>query len=183
MHERQEIEPALSTPTPRTVRNAPSEMACPYAAVFRLSAPLVAHSCIRLAIRSGQSHPVSWTQAQPSDWDRIATALSGSGHSAAKEEHAPSVTLPPTSPHAIVWCGDTLVLQSPVTRRSTRARQAQAAPGAHAGQSAPKTPSKRATGLATGNRPEECLDSAMAGRPRALFVTKRHKTSRFGHFC
>ena len=41
---------------------------------------------------------------------------------------------------------------SPVTRRSTRARQAQAAPGAHAGQSAPKTPSKRTTGLATGPR-------------------------------
>ena len=33
----------------------------------------------------------------------------------------------------------------------------------------------------TRNRPEECLGSAMAGRPRALFVTKRHKTSRFGH--
>ena len=74
----------------------------------------------RLAIRSGQSHPVSWTQAQPPsdlDLDRIATALSGSGHSAAKEEHAPSVTLPPTSLHAIVWCGDTPVLQSPGDRR------------------------------------------------------------------
>ena len=31
----------------------------------------------------------------------------------------------------------------------------------------------------TRNRPEECLDSAMAGRPRALLVTKRHKTPRF----
>ena len=41
---------------------------------------------------------------------------------------------------------------SPVTRRSTRARQAQAAPGAHAGQSAPKTPSKRATRLAASPR-------------------------------
>ena len=35
----------------------------------------------------------------------------------------------------------------------------------------------------TRNRPEECLGSTMAGRPRALFVTKRHKTSRFGHFA
>jgi len=113
---------------PRTVRNAPSEMACPYAAVFRLSAPLVAHSCIRLAIRSGQSHPVSWTQAQPSDWDRIATALSGSGHSTAKEEHAPSVTLPPTSPHAIVWCGDTPVLQSPDDRRERGKRKPRLGP-------------------------------------------------------
>ena len=128
MRERQEIEPASSTPTPRTVLNAPSEMACPYAAVFRLSAPLVAHSCIRLAIRSGQSHPVSWTQAQPSDWDRIATALSGSGHSTAKEEHAPSVTLPPTSPHAIVWCGDTPVLQSPDDRRERGKRKPRLGP-------------------------------------------------------
>ena len=64
-----------------------------------------------LAILSGQNHPVLWTQAQPSDWDRIATALSGSGHSTAKEEHAPSaVALPPTSLHAIVWCVDTPVL-------------------------------------------------------------------------
>jgi len=128
VHERQEIEPASSTPTPRIVRNAPSEMACPYAAVFRLFAPLVAHSCIRLAIRGGQSHPVSWTQAQPSDWDRIATALSGSGHSAAKEEHAPSVTLPPTSPHAIVWCGDTPVLQSPDDRRERGKRKPRLGP-------------------------------------------------------
>ena len=35
---------------------------------------------------------------------------SGSNHSAATEEPAQSVTLPPTSPHAIVWCGDTPVL-------------------------------------------------------------------------
>ena len=59
VRERQEIEPASFTPTLRTVVNAPSEITCPYAAVFRLSPPLVAHSCTRLAIRSGQSHPVS----------------------------------------------------------------------------------------------------------------------------
>ena len=29
----------------------------------------------------------------------------------------------------------------------------------------------------TRNRPEKCLGSTMAGRPRALFVTNRHKTS------
>ena len=33
----------------------------------------------------------------------------------------------------------------------------------------------------TRNRPEECRGSTVAGRPRALFVTKRHKTSRFGN--
>ena len=34
----------------------------------------------------------------------------------------------------------------------------------------------------TRNRPEECLDSTMAGRPRALFVTKRHSTSHIDIF-
>ena len=156
-------------------------MACPYAAVFRLSAPLVAHSCTRLAIRSGQSHPVSWTQAQPSDWDRMATALSGSGHSTAKEEHAPSVTLPPTSPHAIVWCGDTPVLQSPDDRRERGKRKPRLGPS-HSGQSAPKPKDSTKASHETRNRPEECLGSTMAGRPRELlFVTKRHQSSRFDH--
>ena len=60
VRERQEIEPASSTPTPRTVRNAPSEMACPYAAV--LLPPFISSRrplCTRLAICSGDSHPVS----------------------------------------------------------------------------------------------------------------------------
>ena len=41
---RQKTEPASSTPPPRAILNTPSEMPCPYAAVFRLSPPLVAHS-------------------------------------------------------------------------------------------------------------------------------------------
>ena len=172
VHERQEIEPASSTPTPRTGRNAPSEMARPYAAVFRLSAPLVAHSCTRLAIRSGQSHPVSWTQAQPSDWDRIATALSGSGHSAAKEEHAPSMTLPPTSLHAIVWCVGrhtcSPVPSHPATDASDKSASRTWGPCRPA---SPKTPSEAS--YEARNEPEECLSSTMAGRSRALFVTKR----------
>ena len=48
---------------------------------------------------------------------------SGSGHSAATEEPAQSVTLPPTSPHAIVWCADTPVLQSPGDRRGERGKR------------------------------------------------------------
>ena len=143
-------------------------MACPYAVVFRLSPPLAAHSCIRLAIRSGQSHPVSWTQAQPSDWDRIATALSGYGHSTAKEEHVPSVTLPPD----VAACHRAVRRHtcSPVTRRPSRARQAQAAPGAHAGQSAPKTPAKRATRLATGPRSAWAARSRNNGKPQQIFA-------------
>ena len=64
---------------------------------------------------------------------------------------------------------------SPVTRRSTRARQAQAAPGAHAGQSAPKIPSKRATRLATGPR-SAWTARWQVGREHCLSrnVIKRH---------
>ena len=195
VRERQEIEPASFTPTPRTVRNAPSEMACLYAAVFRLSAPLAAHSCKRLVIRSGQSHPVSWTQAQPSDyWDRIATALTGSGHSAAKEEHAPSATLPRTSPlHAIVHRVVRRHTCSPVTQRPTtvqvtndrreRQKKVRAALGAHVGQPAPTTPSIRSElrGPQRARGPRSACTKA--GQSRALFVTKRHKTSRFAYFC
>ena len=46
-----------------------------------------------------------------------ATALARSDHPTAAGESAPSVTLPPTSLPAIVWCGDTPVLQSPDDRR------------------------------------------------------------------
>ena len=84
--------------------------------------------CARLAICSGDSHPVSWTHAQPPDWDRMATGLSGSGHSAATEEPVPSVTLPRTSPHAIVQCGDTPVLQSPSDRRERGKRKPRLGP-------------------------------------------------------
>ena len=58
---------------------------------------------------------------------------------------APSVTLPPTLPHVIVWCGvrrHTCCLLSVVhrslgDRRSMRATQARAAPGVNVDQSAP----------------------------------------------
>ena len=40
----------------------------------------------------------------------------------------PSVTLPPTSPHAIVWCGDTPVLQSPGDRRERSKRKPRLGP-------------------------------------------------------
>ena len=54
---------------------------------------------------------------------------SGSGHSAATEEPAQSVTLPPTSPHhAIVSCGDTPVLQSPGDRRERGKRKPRLGP-------------------------------------------------------
>ena len=118
----------------------------PLCSTFRLHSP---PTRTRLAIRSGQCHPVSWTQA-PSDWDRIATALSGSGNPAAKEEHAPSVTLPPTLLHAIVWCVDTPVLQSPDDRRERQKREPHLGPMS---ASQPQRPhQKRATRPATSPR-------------------------------
>ena len=73
---------------------------------------------------------------------------------------------------------------SPVTRRSTPARQAQAAPGAHVGQSATKTPSKRATRLAIGPR-SAWAARWQVGREHCLSrnVTKRHELATFAsHF-
>ena len=61
-----------------------------------------------------------------------------------------------------------------------RATHARAAPGAHIDQPAPKAPSKASYEAC--NEPEEFPGKAMAGRSRALFVTKHHKTSRFDHF-
>ena len=115
-------------------------MRCPGASVLCLSPPLVALSLARLAIRSGQSHPGLYTQPHQPGGGSRATAFARSGHSAATEEPAPSLTLPPTSVHVIVWCGDTPVFL-PVTRRSIRATQACVAPGVHVAQPAPKAKS------------------------------------------
>ena len=52
---------------------------------------------------------------------------------------------------------------------------------AHVGQPAPKTPSEAS--YEARNEPEECLGNTMAGRSRALFVTKRDKTPLVGPFC
>ena len=52
-----------------------------------------------------------------------ATALARSDHPAAAGKSAPSAALPPTSPPAIVWCGDTPVLQSPGDRHEQHKRK------------------------------------------------------------
>ena len=115
-----------------------------------------------------------------------ATALARSDHPTASGESAPSVTLPPTSLPAIVWCGDTPVLQSPDpgTRRSTRATQAQAAPDIHVGQPGTKDRTQReahgpsqARGVHWGRTIETVVE-----RDSSRFVTIRRATSRFGHF-
>ena len=84
-----------------------ARMKFPGASVLCLSPPLVALLLARLAIRSGQSHPGLYTQPHQPDSGRRATVLARSDHSTATEEPAPSATLPPTSVHGIVRCGDT----------------------------------------------------------------------------
>ena len=88
------------------------------------------------------------------------------------------MTLPPTSPHAIVWCGDTPVLQSPGDRRERGKRKPRLGGPCRPVSSKDSIKASHKTR----NRPEECLDSTMAGRPRALFVTKRHSTSHIDIF-
>ena len=51
------------------------------------------------------------------------------------------MTLPPTSVHVIVWCGDTPVVHRPLGDRCERHKRA-AAPGVNVGQPAPKAASK-----------------------------------------
>ena len=99
-----------------------ARMRCPGASVLCLLPPLVALLLARLAIRSGQSHPGLYTQPHQPGSGQRATALARSGHSAATEEPAPSVTLPPTSVHVIVWCGDTTVLLRSLGDRCARER-------------------------------------------------------------
>ena len=54
--------------------------------------------------------------------------------------------------------------------------------GPHRPQPAPKTPLE-ASDEARNEPEEECLDSTIPGRSRALVVTKRHKTPRFAFFA
>ena len=108
--------------TDRSGRGA--RMRCPGASVLCLSPPLVALLLARFVIRSGQSHPGLYTQPHQPGCGRRATALARSDHSTATEEPAPSVTLPPTSVHVIVWCGDTPVLLRSLGDRCERNKRA-----------------------------------------------------------
>ena len=174
-------------------------MRCPGASVLCLSPPLVAALLLaRLAIRSGQSHPGLYTQPHQPGSGRRATALARSGHSAeapprpcalttTTEEPAPSATLPPTSVHIIVWCGDTPACCSPATRRSMRATQARAAPGVDVGQPPPKAASKLSHEARRSS--EECVGSHESHRSQLRIVTIRHGLKVFvlilpcfGHF-
>ena len=136
-----------------TVLDAPPRMRCPDTVVFRPSPPLVARSLKRLAIRSGQSHPSLSTHPQE-DWQRL---KSDSLRAIRPPDRCGRVRTVRNSPSGGIACQVVVRRHTcfPVTRQSTRATQAQAAPGACVGQPAPKAPSKASH--ETRDRPEECL--------------------------
>ena len=97
----------------------------PPCSAFRLLSSLsYSHAWPFGTIRSGQSHPGLYTQPHQPGSGRRVTALARSNHSTATEEPAPSVTLPPTSVHVIVWCGDTPVVLRSLDDRCERHKRA-----------------------------------------------------------
>ena len=148
VHERQETEPASPTPTPMGIPDAPRECGVPTppcSAFGLLSSP--AHSK-RLAIRSGQSHPVFLhTQPPPArqqfkSWRLRAIRRPG---------HCGRVRAVRNSPSDVAACHHVVRRHtcSLVTGRSTRATQARAGPGAHVGRPAQTLHQKRAMRPAT----------------------------------
>ena len=164
-----------------------ARMRCPGASVLCRSPHLNALLLTRLAIRSGQSHPGLYTQPHQPGSSRRATALARSDHSAATEEPAPSVTLPPTSVHAIVWCGDTPVLLRSLDdrceRRHKRANRAWSGrwPASPKGASKVSHEARRSS--------EECVGPARIAPSQLRIATIRHGLKVFvlilpcfGHF-
>ena len=90
-------------------------------------------------------------------------------------ESAPSVALPPTSPPAIVWCGDTPVLQSPGDRHDEQHKRKPRLIFTSASQALKIARTQRERG---GTRPIPGPRSALGshGRDsrRARFATMRH---------
>ena len=103
-------------------------MSWPCAAVFRLSSPLVAHSANAWPFAVATATQFHRFKRSRLTGIGAPSPPSGSDHSTATEEPAQSATLPPTSPHAIVWCGDTPVLQSPDDRRERGKRKPRLGP-------------------------------------------------------
>ena len=98
-------------------------------------------------------------------------AIRRSGRCGRAGESAPSATPPLASLHAIVWCGDAPVLQSPGDRRERHKREPHLGPGAHVGQPAQTPHQKRAMRLATSPRSAWAHDGPGRSR-RALFASR-----------
>ena len=139
------------------------------------------------AVSSGQSHPGLYTQPHQPGSGRRVTALARSDHSAATEEPAPSVTLPPTSVHVIVWCGDTPVVLRPLDDRCERHKRASRAwsacwPASPKGriESEPRGPSQlRGVRLGSARMAPPQLKTATIRRGLKVFVLI---LPCFGHF-
>ena len=73
------------------------------------------------------------------------------------------MTLPPTSVHVIVWCGDTPVVLRGHSAIDASDTSAQAVPGVHVGQPVPKAASKVSQEACRSS--EECVGSHASHRP------------------
>ena len=113
------------------------------------------------------------TQPQPVRHRSESHRLVRSDQPATTGESDPSVTLPRTSPPAIVWYQQAPIIQSDPAIGVTDTSASRA--WVHVGQPAPKTALKASHKALY--RPEECLGSHGA-RPRQRgLVTNRHKSS------
>ena len=115
---------ALSALAPRAFPGAPRECGVPTppcSALRLLSSPAHSRACPFAVARATQVYRRK--RNQPGINQR-AIALARSDHPTATGESAPSVTLPPTSPHVIVWCGDTPVVHRSLGDRCERHKRA-----------------------------------------------------------
>ena len=149
-------------------------MRCPDTAVFRPSPPLVARPSPPLVARSltltrlpifavARATQVYRRKRNQPGINERAIALARSDHPTATGESAPSVTLPPTSPHFIVWCGDTPVVHRSLGDRCERHKRAPRLEWAVA-------------------RPVAAPGSAWGRTNRAVPITNRHDSSWFESF-
>ena len=170
---RQEFEIALSTPTPRTVQDVPRECegrTAPCPGFRLLSSPTHSHAWPFAVARATQvcrrNHNQSGTVSR-------AIVITRSDHPTATGESEPSVTLPRTSPPAIVWYQQAPILQSNPTIDVTDTRASRA--WVHVDQPAPKTARKASQKVLY--RPEEFLVLDGPDRREHGSVTNRHKSS------
>ena len=164
-----------------------ARMRCPDTAVFRLSPPLVARPLTALG-HSQWPEPPGFADATATSPAAVLKSSCYRLRATRRPDRCGRVrAVVRNSPSDIAACHRAVRRQTcyPVTRRSTRATKARTASArVGVGQPAPKAPSEAS--YEARNKPEECLSSTMAGRPRALLsrnAKKRHNLAIFAsHF-
>ena len=114
----------MSALAPRAFPDTPRECGVPTppcSALRLLSSPAHSRAC---PFAVGRATQVYRRKRNQPGINQRAIALAWSDHPTATGESAPSVTLPPTSPHVIVWCGDTPVVHRPLDDRCERHKRA-----------------------------------------------------------